>query len=84
MFTQFKKSLKIPKNIELSTDWLIDLWRFTSLSTIFQLYRGDQFLLVKVSNKRTNNDLQNIHINLKIEQHEPHYKPGVNSGTPEG
>jgi hypothetical protein len=22
--------------------------------------------------KRTNNDLQNIHINLKIEEHEPH------------
>jgi hypothetical protein len=34
--------------------------------------------------KRTNNDLQNIHIKLKIEQHEPHYKPGVNSGAPEG
>jgi hypothetical protein len=27
--------------------------------------------------KRTNNDLQNI--NLKIEQHEPHNKPRVNS-----
>ena len=26
----------------------------------------------------------NIHIKLKIEQHEPHYKPGVNSGSPEG
>jgi hypothetical protein len=30
--------------------------------------------------KRTNNDLQNI----KIEQHEPHYIPGVNSGASEG
>ena len=34
--------------------------------------------------KRTNNDLQNIHIKLKIEQHEPHKKPEVNSGAPEG
>ena len=34
--------------------------------------------------KRTNNDLQNIHIELKIEEHEPHLKPGVNSGVPEG
>ena len=29
--------------------------------------------------KRTNNDLHNIHI-----KHEPLEKPGVNSGTPEG
>jgi hypothetical protein len=34
--------------------------------------------------KRTNNDLQNTHIKPKIEQHEPHQKPEVNSGTPEG
>jgi hypothetical protein len=33
--------------------------------------------------KRTNNDLQNIHIKLKIEQHEPHQKPEVNLGVPE-
>jgi hypothetical protein len=26
----------------------------------------------KKNHKRTNNDLQNIHIKLKIEQHEPH------------
>ena len=38
----------------------------------------------KKKDKRTNNDLQNIHIKLKIEQHEPHNKLGVNSGTPEG
>jgi len=29
--------------------------------------------------KRTNNDLQSMHIKLKIKKHEPHYKPGVNS-----
>ena len=30
--------------------------------------------------KRINNDLQTLHRKLKIEQHEPHYKPGINSG----
>jgi hypothetical protein len=34
--------------------------------------------------KRAKTDLQSIHIKLKIEKHEPHYKPGVNSGAPEG
>jgi len=34
--------------------------------------------------KRTKNDLQNIHIKLKIELHEPHYKLVVSSGAPEG
>ena len=33
---------------------------------------------------KTNNDLQNIHIKLKIEYYEPHYKSGGNSGAPEG
>jgi hypothetical protein len=37
----------------------------------------------KKNDKRTNNDLQNIHIKLKIKQHEPHLKPGVNSGAPD-
>jgi hypothetical protein len=32
--------------------------------------------------KRTNNDLQNAHLKLKIEQQESHLKPGVNSGAP--
>jgi hypothetical protein len=27
--------------------------------------------------ERTNNDLQNIHIKLKIKYHEPHQRPGV-------
>ena len=35
----------------------------------------------KKKDKRTNNDPQYIHIKLKIEQHEPHKKPGVNSGV---
>ena len=38
----------------------------------------------KEKDKRTNNDLQNIHIKLKIEQHEPHSKPGVNVGATDG
>ena len=38
----------------------------------------------KEKDKRTNNNLQNIHIKLKIEKHEAHYKPGVNSCAPEG
>jgi hypothetical protein len=29
--------------------------------------------------KRTNNDLQNMHIKLKIEKHELHLKPGANT-----
>jgi hypothetical protein len=28
--------------------------------------------------------LKTIHIKLKIEQYQPHKKPGVNSGAPEG
>jgi hypothetical protein len=34
--------------------------------------------------KRTNSDLQNIHTELTIEQHENHLKPGVGSGAQEG
>jgi acid stress-induced BolA-like protein IbaG/YrbA len=44
---------------------------------------------IRISNdntmaKGTNNDLQNIHIKLKIEFHEPHKKPRVNPGAPKG
>jgi len=31
---------------------------------------------------RTNNNLQNTHIKLKIEQHEPHYKLRLNPCAP--
>jgi hypothetical protein len=34
--------------------------------------------------KSTNNDLQMLYRRLKIEQHETHENPGVNSGAPEG
>ena len=37
----------------------------------------------KKKDKRRNNALQNIHIILKNQEHEPHTKPRVNSGTPE-
>jgi hypothetical protein len=38
----------------------------------------------KKKDKRTNNDLQSIHIKLKIEQHEHHLNPVVNAGGLEG
>ena len=34
--------------------------------------------------KRTKKDLQNTTKKLKIEQHEPHFKPWVNSCVPVG
>ena len=34
--------------------------------------------------KRTNNYLQNTHRKLKIEYHQSHSNPGVNSGAPKG
>ena len=46
--------------------------------------RTDNITAKRKKEKRTNNDLQNIHIKLKIELHEPHLKPGVNSGTSKG
>jgi len=33
--------------------------------------------------KRIKNDLQNTTQKIKVEQHEPHSKPGVNPGAPE-
>ena len=35
-------------------------------------WKGRQHNDQKKKDKRTNNNLQNIHIKLKIEQHEPH------------
>jgi len=32
----------------------------------------------------TNNEYKALNTKLKIEQHEPHYKPGINSGPSEG
>jgi hypothetical protein len=43
--------------------------------------KGRQHKGQKKKNKRTNNDLQNAQINIKIEKHESHSKPGVNSGA---
>ena len=43
------------------------------------LYKGQ-----KKKDKRANNDLQNTTQKLQIEQREPHKKPEVNSGAPEG
>jgi hypothetical protein len=38
----------------------------------------------KKNDKKTNNDLQNIYIKLKIDYQEPHEKSWVKSGAPEG
>ena len=38
----------------------------------------------KKKDEMTNNDIQTLHWKLKIEQHEPHYKAGVNWGVLEG
>jgi hypothetical protein len=46
--------------------------------------RTDSTTAKRKKEKRTNNDLQIIHIKLKRELHEPHLKPGVNSGTSKG
>ena len=46
--------------------------------------KNKQHKCQKKKDKRTNNDLQNIHIKRKIEKHEPHKKLGVNSGAPKG
>jgi hypothetical protein len=40
--------------------------------------------MAKIKYKKKNDDQQNTHTKPKIEQHEPHQKPGVNSGAPEG
>jgi hypothetical protein len=34
--------------------------------------------------KRTNSELQKIHIRLNMEHHQPYWKPGMNLGSPEG
>ena len=44
----------------------------TKVEIIIRLSNKDrQYSYQKKKNKRTNNDLQNIHIKLKIEKHEP-------------
>ena len=43
-----------------------------------------QHNVLKKKYKRTNNDLQNILVKLRIELHEPHLKSRVNSDAPEG
>jgi hypothetical protein len=46
--------------------------------------RTSNTITKKKKDKRTNNDLQNVHIKLKIEEHELHVKPGMNSDASEG
>ena len=54
----------------------------TVLRRVWRYQRGNQNPYIEEQTtqwpkKRTNNDLQNIHIKLKIEYHEPHLKPGM-------
>jgi hypothetical protein len=46
--------------------------------------KGQTTICKRKSTKGQTPDLQNIHIKLKIEQHEPHYKLGVNSDVQGG
>jgi len=48
---------------------------------IHKLKKNRQHNGQKIKDNRTNNDLQNITHKTKIEQHEPHSKPGVNLGA---
>jgi hypothetical protein len=45
---------------------------FTPKNLIFSNFRGEGHAPGTKKDKRTNNDLQNIHIKLKMEYHEPH------------
>jgi len=67
-FNERKKSLKIPKGAVR-----------IRISKKNRQHNGQ-----KKEYKRTNNDQQNTHTKPKIEPHEPHQKPGLNSGDPEG
>ena len=60
------------------------VWRYHKRYSESVKRRTDNKMAKRKKDKRTNNDLHNIHIKLKIELQEPHLKPGVNSGTPEG
>jgi hypothetical protein len=44
----------------------------------------DEVVFILFLSYITVTDLQNLHIKLKIEQHEPQIKPVVNSGASEG
>jgi len=46
--------------------------------------KGRQHNDQKKKDKRPKKIYKTFHRKLKIEQHEPHYKPGMNSGSPEG
>ena len=79
---------KIPKGKSVAVnqliDWLID-WCLMPTLAIFQQYHGIRKLKkdkqYKDEKKKNNNDW--LHRKLKIYQHEPHKKPGLNSGATE-
>jgi len=46
--------------------------------------RTDKTMAKRKRTKGQSTIYKTLHIKLKIEQHEPHRKPGVRTGTPEG
>jgi hypothetical protein len=63
-----KKSLKIPKG---------------QSESIYRR-RTDNTMAKRKRTRGQTTIYKTLHTNLKIEQHEPHLKPGVNLGAPEG
>ena len=60
------------------------VWRYQSGNQNPYIEEEQTTQWSKKKNKRRNNDLQTIHIKLKIEHHEPQWKSRVNLGAPEG
>ena len=58
------------------------VWRYQIRIRISK--ENTQHNVLKKKYKRTNNDLQNIHVKLRIELHEPQKKSTVNADAPEG
>ena len=51
---------------------------------VFRIHKSKDIDNTMANRKGSNNELQALHRKLKIEWHEPHKKPGVNTGAPEG
>ena len=73
---------QIPWKLQHQTENERKVWRYQrEVIRIHISKKNRQHNGQKKKYKKTNNNLQNIHIKLKPE---PHNKPGVNSGAPEG
>ena len=65
----------------IKRDFVRRVWRYEGVIRIRKSKTDRKHHGKQKTDTKTNNDLQNIHIKVKIEQDEPHYKPGVNSGV---